>query len=878
MADPLSSLLQQKKPVANDSVAAAPPPTNSASSNNSSFFDVETSLGARPSLFGDPSEETIGERIYRALAPATNVDFPMITEICERAAKEPREATEAVRLLASAFSEARGPARRKLKALTIMNELMHDKRAAKELGDVRGAREALWSLQTTRDSGLGPSVDEQIRMFATEIERTCFGASGDPFSPIGNSSPSTSGGSQRGSAAQAPLQSVESFTGDPFAPIAAPGGAATSGDPFAPSFSSPATMSGSSDPFAPTFVNSDPSFSQPRKRDMAIDRLWQFGSAVGANLAAAGAAATANVQGGGLSSFLTTGSSANGWLVATPSPSERPRTNFSDSAALQLNFPDLLPGEKVYHAVKEGVLLTYSPFCETNGRLLVTNYRLRFQVPKGTLRDDLGWMMERQYLDVPMGTVEELKAEKRTSEAGALQMRARIVTKDFRNISILVESVSDLIVIEDAVAAFSQTGNLFAFSHAAALLASGAPRDEGKDAWGIYDPHAEYARMGVETPFASAPSCPWKVTDANVEYRICDSYPAWLVMPRGFAVQDIQAVASFRKRGRLPTLSWSAGEKGKFASVWRSSQTTEGFMGKTCPIDERLLKTLRESSDAGRSRAGGVLVVDLRQKKAAYANKFGAGGGFEAYDGCRLVFGDIDNVHGVRSAWKAMGAAVASLVDNEVGSWIRDVANSGWYDIMGAVMNCVRVVVDELSIHSCNALIHCSDGWDRTAQVASLVMLCMDPYYRTVRGLFVLIQKEFLSFGHRFRTRLAIGEKPSSEYSPIFLQWLECVYQLTLQFPTAFEFTPRLLLRIGKEALSNRYGTFLADCEKERAEKVAPYTLSLWPVLLDGAGDTMNPEYQPLDEPLRPSCCQIDFKVWEDYWFRFRVHPSSKRS
>merc|ERR1711998_730566 len=101
-----------------------------------------------------------------------------------------------------------------------------------------------------------------------------------------------------------------------------------------------------------------------------------------------------------------------------------------------------------------------------------------------------------------------------------------------------------------------------------------------------------------------------------------------------------------------------------------------------------------------------------------------------------------------------MFKAVTSLSSCEVGTWFKDVANSCWYDIMGAVFYCVREVVKELSAQKCNALIHCSDGWDRTAQVSSLTMLCIDPHYRTLQGLLILIQKEFCTFGHRFRTRL----------------------------------------------------------------------------------------------------------------------------
>ena len=34
-------------------------------------------------------------------------------------------------------------------------------------------------------------------------------------------------------------------------------------------------------------------------------------------------------------------------------------------------------------------------------------------------------------------------------------------------------------------------------------------------------------------------------------------------------------------------------------------------------------------------------------------------------------------------------------------------------------------------------LVHCSDGWDRTAQVCALSSLLLDPYYRTLHGFMV---------------------------------------------------------------------------------------------------------------------------------------------
>ena len=44
----------------------------------------------------------------------------------------------------------------------------------------------------------------------------------------------------------------------------------------------------------------------------------------------------------------------------------------------------------------------------------------------------------------------------------------------------------------------------------------------------------------------------------------------------------------------------------------------------------------------------------------------------------------------------------------------------------------VAVEVGEVLVGGAPALVHCSDGWDRTPQVVSLTKIIMDPYYRTM--------------------------------------------------------------------------------------------------------------------------------------------------
>jgi len=539
-----------------------------------------------------------------------------------------------------------------------------------------------------------------------------------------------------------------------------------------------------------------------------------------------------------------------------------------------LSFDDILVAEKVHVAVKNCHIIMNNPFCEVRGRLLATNYRLKFQTPKGTLREEFKWMQDARYFDVPMGCIEEAKMETHQTVTGATEFKMKLQTKDFRNLTFLFNSSDDSNNVQQAVAAFSYPGNptlLFAFRHAEEMWMSKAC-PQAADGWQIYDPSAEFARMGVETELIPSPASPWRISTLNAEYDLCATYPKQLCLPRRMADHELRAVASFRKKGRLPAMSWCGGPELQFASVWRCSQTTEGLkglIGRGCPEDEKLLQCIRDGPGRRREPRD-LLLIDLRPKITAWANK-ASGGGFEGYTDCRLVFGGIDNIHAVRDAWRAMGTAVNNVLEGEVGTWMKDVANSSWYDYIGAILSCAMKIVTEILEHKSSVMIHCSDGWDRTAQTSSLAMICLDPHYRTQIGFLKLIQKEWCSFGHKFRTRLALGDAPTSEYSPVFIQWLECVRQIVHQFPMDFEFTDTILLRLSSEVFTNRYGTFLCDSEKERNERIQPFALSLWSALLNPTEliSWRNPRYCANNGVLMPSVSQASYIIWKDYWFRY---------
>ena len=113
-------------------------------------------------------------------------------------------------------------------------------------------------------------------------------------------------------------------------------------------------------------------------------------------------------------------------------------------------------------------------------------------------------------------------------------------------------------------------------------------------------------------------------------------------------------------------------------------------------------------------------------------------------------------------------------------------------------------------------------------------------------------------------------------------QFLDCVWQFLVQYPQVFEFNPKMLLLIADALYSCRFGTFLFNCEQERAaERLDVATPSLWAHIRAQEPALRNPFYNPmLCDVLVPeiSATTRNVRLWSDYFLRWSPRPSNPLS
>ncbi|XP_070241978.1 phosphatidylinositol-3,5-bisphosphate 3-phosphatase MTMR3 isoform X7 [Bos mutus] len=409
----------------------------------------------------------------------------------------------------------------------------------------------------------------------------------------------------------------------------------------------------------------------------------------------------------------------------------------------------------------------------------------------------------------------------------------------------------------------------------------------------------EVERMGFDMNNA------WRISNINEKYKLCGSYPQELIVPAWITDKELESVAGFRSWKRIPAVVYRHQSNG--AVIARCGQPEVSWWGWRNADDEHLVQSVAKAC-ASDSRSGGskpsarnsprdfpcagdlsdvefdsslsnasgaeslaiqpqkLLILDARSYAAAVANR-AKGGGCECpeyYPNCEVVFMGMANIHSIRRSFQSLRLLCTQMPDP--GNWLSALESTKWLHHLSVLLKSALLVVHAVDRDQRPVLAHCSDGWDRTPQIVALAKLLLDPYYRTIEGFQVLVEMEWLDFGHKFADRCGHGENSDdlNERCPVFLQWLDCVHQLQRQFPCSFEFNEAFLVKLVQHTYSCLFGTFLCNNAKERGEKhTQERTCSVWSLLRAGNKAFKNLLYSSQSEAvLYPVCHVRNLMLW----------------
>ncbi|SMQ46072.1 unnamed protein product [Zymoseptoria tritici ST99CH_3D1] len=336
----------------------------------------------------------------------------------------------------------------------------------------------------------------------------------------------------------------------------------------------------------------------------------------------------------------------------------------------------------------------------------------------------------------------------------------------------------------------------------------------------VYDARREFARMGISAKAAEGPGSAWRISDINHDYAYAATYPSVICVPRSVSDNMLKYGGVFRSKSRIPALTYLHSNGGsitrssqpmvgvqskrnpqdeRLVSAIFSSHTPstpspsdspdlvastfcDSSKGNSLDSDangdvpvlsvsqsETALDIQNaEPSVVTRKKIYGStrrnLIVDARPRINALANR-ATGGGIEDvanYGGgttggaVERIFLNIANIHVMRQSLDKVIESFANSDYLDLKPNQELLRKSGWLAHIAGLLDGSEMVARVVGLGGSHVLVHCSDGWDRTSQVAALAEIMLDPFYRTLQGFITLVQKDFFSFGHKFNHRHGI--------------------------------------------------------------------------------------------------------------------------
>ncbi|XP_068131684.1 myotubularin-related protein 10 [Hyperolius riggenbachi] len=474
--------------------------------------------------------------------------------------------------------------------------------------------------------------------------------------------------------------------------------------------------------------------------------------------------------------------------------------------------PVLLAGEIVVNEVNfvRKCIASDTSVYDLWGKLVCTNFKLSF------ITDNAVPFQKFHYKnlllgehDVPLTCIEQIVVvndTKRKQKILSFNKKLKfnpteliIYCKDFRILRFRFdesgpESAKKVCL---ALAHYSQPTDLqllFAFEYVARMYHSPAEKVNGIDPGGGGDNSAKTPLFETfsdwDREIKRTRATDWRVCSVNEGYMISKCLPEYFVVPSSLADTDLKQYSySFFGR-RMPLWCWNHSNG---SALVRMASIKDLLHQRK--IDQRVCGGITRSHP-------------LRS---------------DVYK-CDLDHG-LPTIQDVQAAFtKFKQLCVNEPYDETEERWFSSLESTRWLEYVRTFLKQAAELVYVLDCRRLSVVIQEEEGRDLSCLVASLVQLMSDPYFRTIVGFQSLIQKEWVMAGYPFLDRCNHLRKSDKE-CPLFVLFLDCVWQLQEQYPAAFQFTETYLTVLHDSTNISLFGTFLFNCPHQRVQQSTEFAI-----------------------------------------------------
>ncbi|XP_020377136.1 myotubularin-related protein 10 isoform X1 [Rhincodon typus] len=464
----------------------------------------------------------------------------------------------------------------------------------------------------------------------------------------------------------------------------------------------------------------------------------------------------------------------------------------------------LLPGELVVSETSNvrKCIATDTGAHDLSGTLLCTNFKISF------ITKDVTPFRKFQYRnllleehDISLTCVEQVVAvndERKKRKVLGPNQRLKfkpteliIYCKDFRIIRFrfdesVPESARKICLV---IAHYSQPKDLqllFGFAYAREKCQNSVDKVNGTDSeadglqTSLFETYSDWDREIKRTGASE-----WRVCSVNEHYATSTSLPEYFVVPSSLADEDLKQLVPSFNGDRIPMWCWHH---------WTGSALVRMANIKPGPKlrkhNTRILKAIAQSHPDKSE----VFKSDLDKS--------------------------LPNISEVQAAlMRLKQLCINDLFEETDEKWLSLLENTRWLEYVRLFLKHSAELAQWMYSENISVIIHEEEGRDLSCVIASVMQVMLDPHYRTMLGFQSLIQKEWVVAGYRFLDRCNhLGESEKQE-SPLFLLFLDCVWQLLQQFPAAFEFTETYLTVLYDSLRIPLFGTFLFNSPYQRMQQ-----------------------------------------------------------